>query len=204
MNSQINPNRYVPSYMNAHFDGYRREEWDNVHYNCEVFFTSVPDSRGKWCAIAYRGKALNHSFHYHWDTEAKMTAYIEDFKASCLKLVEYKATKKAEKKVQDNLVECKVGEIYVNSWGFDQTNVDYYQVVAVKGKTATLQAICSQTVEGTEGFMSCQVRPVPNSFCGESFTKRIQGYNGQAYFSFSYGGCSLVKEGQTNYCSWYA
>jgi hypothetical protein len=199
MQSTINQNRYVPSYMNGHFDGY-----GEVFSNCEVFFTTVPDSRGKWCAIAYIGKRLTNVWHHYWNTKAEMESYIEKFIKSCKETVEYKANIKAEKKKQNDSAICKVGEIYVNSWGYDQTNVDYYQVIAVKGKTATLQEINSEAVEGTDGFMSCRVRPVPNSFHGIPFTKRIQGYNGQAYFSFSYGGCSLVTEGQTNYCSWYA
>lgn len=204
MNSQINKDRYIPSYMNAHFDGYRREEFDNVDSNCEVFFTTVADGRGYWCAIGYSGKGAKHDFHHYWLTEEAMLNHVEKYKATCLATVQYKAEQKAKKKAQNNSVVCEVGTIVVNSWGYDQTNVDYYQVVKVTNKTATLREISSKTVDGSDGFMCCRVVPVKDSFIGEEFIKRIQGYNGVPYFSFSYGGCSVVEEGQSNYCSWYA
>lgn len=42
----------------------------------------------------------------------------------------------------------KAGDIYYASWGYDQTNVDYYKVAAVHGKTmATLVPIGSKLVQ---------------------------------------------------------
>ena len=32
----------------------------------------------------------------------------------------------------------KQGDIFVSSWGYDQTNVDFYEVVKVAAKTVTL------------------------------------------------------------------
>lgn len=32
----------------------------------------------------------------------------------------------------------KQGDIFVRSWGYDQTNVDFYEVVKVAAKTVTL------------------------------------------------------------------
>ncbi len=32
----------------------------------------------------------------------------------------------------------KIGDLFYTSWGYEQTNVDFFQVVAVKGKTSVL------------------------------------------------------------------
>jgi len=39
--------------------------------------------------------------------------------------------------------EAKVGDIYVCSWGYEQTNIDYYQVVRVLPKSVVVQSIDS-------------------------------------------------------------
>ena len=44
-------------------------------------------------------------------------------------------------KVEKPLPTVNVGDIYVCSWGYDQTNIDYYKVVNVKNKTVNLVSI---------------------------------------------------------------
>src|SRR5438552_359421 len=41
-----------------------------------------------------------------------------------------------------------VGDFFVSSWGYDQTNVDFYRVVEVSksGKTVKVQEWCQQTM----------------------------------------------------------
>ena len=54
-----------------------------------------------------------------------------------------------------------VGKIFYSSWGYEQTNIDFYKVVEVSksGKTITLQKIGSQVVE-VNGY--CSERVIPN------------------------------------------
>ena len=35
-----------------------------------------------------------------------------------------------------------------NSFGYDQTNVDAYQLISIKGKTGVFREVALQTVEG--------------------------------------------------------
>lgn len=95
----------------------------------------------------------------------------------------------------------KEGDIYVASWGWEQTNIDAYQVVAKKGATVTLREIATASVEGTESFMSDQCVPVKNEFIGGEFKKRITG----KYINIDdVRMASLAEEGKTFYRSWYA
>jgi hypothetical protein len=48
----------------------------------------------------------------------------------------------------------KVGDILHHSWGYDQTNCDFYQVVEAKKASVILKKIGAKTVPGSEGFMS--------------------------------------------------
>lgn len=60
-----------------------------------------------------------------------------------------------------------VGDIYYTAWGYDQTNVDFYQVVALKGKrTAVIRQIANDYLDGCK--MQGMVRPRRNVFEGEA------------------------------------
>ena len=53
-----------------------------------------------------------------------------------------------------------VGTVYVWSWGYDQTNIDWYEVVAHKGKTMiTLRKIASQVVADHTSAFEVVARP---------------------------------------------
>ena len=53
----------------------------------------------------------------------------------------------------------KQGDIFVSSWGYDQTNVDFYEVVKVAAKTVTLIPI-ERKVQ-LKGFMRYTAMPIP-------------------------------------------
>jgi hypothetical protein len=204
MKSEINPNRYVPSDYNGHFDGYFHEGHDNVVSNCEIFFTTAPTRNGSWYAIAYRGKGAKPTGHFSFSTKERLDSYIERFVEINKAAIKAKMDRKAEQKKRDAEVIVKVGDIFCNAWGYDQTNVDYYQVVQVKAKSVLVREIGSEHVAGSGGFMCCDVRPVKDSFKGETILKRVKNYSGKPYLSFEFGSGSFVEEGQTHYCSWYA
>jgi len=96
----------------------------------------------------------------------------------------------------------KVGQIFYDSWGYDQTNIDFYQVVKVGGLSVSLRKI-SGTVTET-GNMCGKTVAVPDSFVGEAFTKRIQSYNGKPCFASDYRGAVTPWDGTPLYVSWYA
>lgn len=107
-----------------------------------------------------------------------------------------------------------VGAIFVNSWGYDQTNVDAYQVVSVTPATVKIQPIATMPVEGSQGRDCSRVVPLPDSFelagwkAGEVLTKRPSSYEwgGRTVWclNMDHGSCSLHEDGATYYCSWYA
>ena len=110
------------------------------------------------------------------------------------------------------------GDLFEMSWGYDQTNVNYFQVTRVSEKGVWVREIGAKSVPGTQGFMCETVTPVKNNFlnssqwCGgfdggnfETF-RRIQfGSNNVPYFNFKGRYFARpVAEGSTTYNSWYA
>jgi hypothetical protein len=94
----------------------------------------------------------------------------------------------------------KVGEILYNSWGYDQTNIDFYEVVEVKGRSVMLRPVAGETTE--TGFMCGHKTPRPGEFCGEPMRKMIQ-FGTRPYLAMKYGGL-YPYEGKPVGCSWYA
>lgn len=68
----------------------------------------------------------------------------------------------------------KLGTFYYSSWGYDQTNVDFYQVVGYKGKkTVILKEVGHRTVNSTS-HDSDTVEPVLDEFVDEKeYTLRV-------------------------------
>ena len=68
--------------------------------------------------------------------------------------------------------DVKVGDIFRCSWGYDQTNIDYYQVVELKGKRGVMiREICAMSE--TIGFAQGVCVPEKNTFKGEAMLKKI-------------------------------
>lgn len=95
-----------------------------------------------------------------------------------------------------------VGDIFYSSWGYDQTNVSFYQVVEKRGKTtAVLREIKQNTVEGsTERHgMACDVVGVKDAFIGDEIKKR----HGKYGFKLSCSERLYKWDGKPCYKSWY-
>jgi len=78
---------------------------------------------------------------------------------------ERRAAEKARKREEAKNFQhgLKVGDILYASWGYDQTNVDFYQVIRVIGKaTVEVQKVQSKTVR--EDMTATYVVAVPNRF----------------------------------------
>lgn len=89
-----------------------------------------------------------------------------------LALVEEK--KNAIKNARKNFVNpFTKGQILYDSWGYEQTNVNFYEVVELKGKTITVREI-AQDRNHNHSFMSGTTMPVKGEFIGNEIKKVIQ------------------------------
>lgn len=153
-------------------------------------------------------------FNYRFKSPERMDEYCSEWIERVEKNINSENERKAKKKeAQNNMNHNFVeGSIIYNSWGYDQTNIDFYQIVEVKPKSVILRKIESCYVSGTEGFMCANVKPIKDCFVGEPILKKINisvNYNGNIsyYIKAKFGAfCNFIesKEEKGVYSSWYA
>lgn len=96
----------------------------------------------------------------------------------------------------------KIGDIFYNSWGYGQTNIDWYQVVDVSptGKTVKVRPIAGKIKE--TGFMSGETVPLKNKFTGPVKQKKIRVSGKEVNLPMEHGWCPKW-DGRPKGCSWY-
>lgn len=103
--------------------------------------------------------------------------------------------------------EIKVGAILSGSWGYDQTQVEFYKVVRTTEKSAWLVALGEQMVP-SQGYSPMAGLCIPADEVAADAKVlgpvRIRG-QGRYCNEPKYGHCSLsVWDGKPEYVSWYA
>ena len=127
-----------------------------------------------------------------------------DVKTTENNIVKYDSTDYKIEKSTEQVWE--IGTILHASWGYDQTNCDFYEVVGFtpSKKSVRLRTIGNKQVKGTQGMMSCYaVADVENK--GESiFTRRILDTKlDYPYVKIGYGQFAKLWDGKPKYWSWY-
>lgn len=153
-------------------------------------------------------KATKPAVHYRFRTPELRDAYLVDYVERFGQSQARKANAREQRRaaVAEHSDKIGVGHIFRYSWGYDQTNIEYYQVIAKTGQTVTVREIAQSVVPGSEGFMSESVKPRVGHFLenAKPLTKRLQfTEQGEAYLSFEFGWCGLWR-GEANYQSHYA
>jgi hypothetical protein len=98
----------------------------------EVYCGKNPKS-GKPTAIAFHGKAQKPDWHFTFQSAEHCAKHIDNYLAGQIRRQQIVAERKTERLNQDRgLV---VGDVLRHSWGYDQTNIDYYEVTALIGST---------------------------------------------------------------------
>lgn len=122
----------------------------------------------------FKGKAKKPYYHYivggdwsdrqrQWDKIKKR--HLEDLKA---KEIEKKKIEKLRKSWKNPY---KYGDLLYTSWGYEQTNVNFYQVVEVNAKSLVLREVSCFTdnSEWNSGYKT----PIKDRFIRQKFIARI-------------------------------
>ncbi len=114
-------------------------------------------------------------FNYYFKTEESREQYIANFitneERSELAANERKA---AKMKAQEELVNpFSVGQVLYDSWGYEQTNIDFFQIVEVGKKSVKIRPI-SQKLVKEAGWLCEYVAPAVDVFTGEAKTKVLK------------------------------
>lgn len=127
---------------------------------------------GRPVALAWRGKAQKPSFHYSFRSPEFLERYIDEWLDGQRKQSTTRAQRIAQRQKGHTL---KVGQVLRTCWGYDQTNIDYYQVTAKIGRSMVEIRQIGCTPVGEQGGPSELVGPAIGKFIGEPMRKRPSG-----------------------------
>lgn len=103
---------------------------------------------------------------------------------------------------QKNYLGVKIDDIFSYSWGYEQSNTNYFQVVGLKGTKQVIIREIAYEITETTGYESYKVKPCKDAFLSKSSfvkdnnigaIKQVKGLqNGTIYINIeSFGFCSL-------------
>ena len=150
-------NRYIPK-------GYELIAKDE-RYGFEVHSGVF---NNKLYAIAYGGKRSKSDWHYRFKDTAELARQIEQTLSGFMAWDERKSERKAKATAPHDV---KKGDIFRCSWGYDQTNIDFYECTKVLGAMIEIRPI-RQLIE-EDGFMSGKCVPDKGNFMGEPIRKKV-------------------------------
>jgi hypothetical protein len=100
-----------------------------------------------------------------------------------------------------NTTKIETGSILKSSWGYDQTNIDFFRVVSVSNNWATLEPIGQTVVETLAGYMGEKVAPADVTI-GKTFRRKVKHFMGEDMVSVKTYAIATVWNGtpqlQTN------
>lgn len=130
--------------------------------------------RGRMLFSAFSGRKGKPDFTYTFSAVEQLEGHLGRWVAFHNAVAERKALEQAQKAAWQP--KLNIGDVFVSQWGYEQTNVDYYQVVAVNGKFVDLRKIDKEVNFASEKHGAC--RPIPDCFVSdEVLTKKTYQFN---------------------------
>jgi len=152
-----------------------------IHSNPElgihVFIYTFSNNR--ILMIGFYNKRIKSNFNYNFANEAEALKFRNQWEnnihRNTIAKKERQIKEKAERAAGHQLT---VGDVLMACWGWEQTNIDYYQVTHLIGKqTVELRKIASEQQE--TGYLQGNCVPRKDHFIGDPMIRRIQpGANG--------------------------
>jgi hypothetical protein len=161
------------------------KEYPNLKATVVNYVTTL----NKPAAAMFVGRGQRALWAYSFNNTSQRESYVKGQLEKVEAAVDAANARRKEKaEFQHGL---KVGDILYSSWGYDQTNIDFYQVVAVKDKTVDIREIDKKVVRRERG--ADYVMPEPGHFVGAVLKNKrpSKGYGGGASIRLtSYSGAS--------------
>lgn len=138
------------------------------------------NSKNQPCAIGYCGRAIKPSINYRYGSEEGRANAVAEW----MKSISERANIRSKK----NGRELEVGDVLISSWGYDQTNIDYYLVTKLVGD-ASVEIVEIGVISKQTFSLGGMVMPDKTKIIGEPMVKRANGKRVRIDSC-----CSAVKE----------
>ena len=158
VNEAVNPNMGYIDYLKQSLgDTYKEEETDKY-----LIVRGMKD--GKPIGALWYGRASKPQIYSTFSSEEQREEYIKRFLNNKASDEEAKVKRREEQRLTKDH-NFKVGDIFYTSWGYDQTNIDFYEVVKVRGSRLDLRELRKETV-GQSGTYD-EVKPIPGDYASD-------------------------------------
>lgn len=123
--------------------------------------------------MVFVGKQSKPLWHYRYRNEAERAGRIEAAFAARRATLAYRAESRAKRKAELAKPHgLNVGSVLVSSWGYEQTNIDYFQVTALVGsRMVEVRPILSDSEE--TGWCRGKSVPAADQFAGPAKRRRV-------------------------------
>lgn len=163
-----------------------------------VYDIPTAASKFRFGALMFFGKAAKPVWHHTFTSAAAREQKISASFAGKKAHDDAKAKYAAERKAQGaGLV---VGDTLVASWGYEQTNVDFYQVTEVTGKMVTVRKIAGRHVRDTARDQGVSA-PDKDNFIGEPMRRLAR--NGAVKIDDSRRAYKCAPDSEHRWSSYY-
>jgi hypothetical protein len=126
---------------------------------------------GQPCAIAFQRDGAKPAWCHSFPSARAREARIRSLFEACGKAAAAKADRKAARLEPHRL---QAGHILCAMWGYEQTNVNFYQVTRLIGRNTVELRELGQVSQGGEHWATGKAMP-SDEFKGEPFTRRVHG-----------------------------
>ncbi len=142
-------------------------------------------------AVAYIGNSGKPAWSYSFKDEARRAAYVSSWLASMEASKKARDARVAERKAKLAKPHgLKVGDVLSGSWGYDQTNVEFWEVTKLVGKRMVeIRELACESVE--TGYMQGNAVPLPGNYTAKE-ARRLMVNENDSVKLFSFG-CYLNK-----------
>ena len=182
------------------YDSWKQEHIDNPEFTkAEQTLTKIPDddvlvlkNEDRLIAVAWSGKRSKYDWYYRFRDKKQMDKYISDYFCKLEDRARLKIESKEQKKKEklEFFDSIQIGDIFVDSWGYDQTQNEFYKVTKKLKASIKVVKIGSKTVANYTSALL--VEPVPDAVISKEITKVPQdGYLATRSFS-----CALPWNGK--------
>jgi hypothetical protein len=113
-------------------------------------------------AMGFGGKRSKPDFHFIFTSTDSRTLHVDRYFENLESRKAEKAKRQAEKTAFEHTL--KEGDILYTSWGYDQTNIDYYQVTKLVGKKSVKIRRVHSGLDHHDGCQSNYVIPLKDDF----------------------------------------
>ena len=143
-----------------------------------VVYITEPQEN-KYIVLAFSANRTNADIYQYFGSLEKAHKEVNAWATRKINAInEERESREKKKALTKRLKEfVSIGDVFYTSWGYEQTNVDYYKVVGFRGtSTLELQQIGAIATPTSHGPCGGEKIPNPEHLIGEVFSKQASVY----------------------------